>query len=89
MRKLLCVAWFFVVSLLAARTELRACGWQAEGLEYRPYSIYCIWSVACGGGTMCENGACYDGWCVGWWQYCVFAPLCGRESLCSVALNCT
>lgn len=83
MRNVIFLVWLLLVGLLAAGTELRACGWQAEGLQYAPWEMYCNWATACGGQMMCESGSCHS-WagCIGWWQFCVFAPLCGVYSEC-------
>lgn len=89
-KQLLVGFWFVIVGLLATVHELRACGWAAQGLEYRPYEIYCSWAVSCGGSQMCESGSCWDGdYCIGWWQHCIYGPFCGLVSECQHTVICT
>jgi hypothetical protein len=77
--------WFILVSVAATRAEVRACTYQAEGLIWRPYSMYCIDASSCEPILeQCENGAC-SGPCgfVGWWQDCRWYFTCGIISRCS------
>ncbi len=66
-KSLLLFMWLVLVGLLAVGTELRACGVAAEGTQYLPYSVDCMWASGCGGYGLCESDACYGGpGCVGW-----------------------